>query len=125
MDYTNKLLQAMLARGQILTSIQQLSINDEEPAIDDTETASLLNEISELSQKTHSELPPATTKFQKEAAVFQAGLEKLFVELISEHMEIKILYMSIFYFWFTLDAPLRGIPYESLNKLSPFEEKLA
>lgn len=117
----------MLTRGQILTSIQQLSINDEEPAIDDaeidnTETASLLNEIWELSQKTHSELPPATTKFQKEAAIFQAELEKLFVELISEHMEIKVLYMSIFYFWFTLDAPLRGIPYESLNKLSPFEE---
>ena len=47
MDYTNKLLQAMLTRGQILTSIQQLSINDEEPAIDDaeidnTETASLI-----------------------------------------------------------------------------------
>lgn len=127
MDYTNKLLQAMLTRGQILTSIQQLSINDEEPATDDaeidnTETASLLNEIWELSQKTHSELPPATTKFQKEAAIFQAELEKLFVELISEHMEIKVLYMSIFYFWFTLDAPLRGIPYESLNKLSPFEE---
>lgn len=126
MNHTNKLLQAMLARGQILTSIQQLSINDEEliddAEIDDTETASLLNEIWELSQKTHSELPPATTKFQKEAAIFQAGLEKLVVELILEHMEIKILYMSIFYFWFTLDAPLRGIPYESLNKLSPFEE---
>lgn len=121
MDHTNKLLQAMLARGQILTSIQQLSINNEEP-IDDTETASLLNEIWELSQKTHSESPPATTKFQKEAAIFQAGLEKLVVELILEHMEIKILYMSIFYFWFTLDAPLRGILYESLNKLSPFEE---
>ncbi len=52
----------MLTRGQILTSIQQLSINDEEPAIDDaeidnTETASLLNEIWELSQKTHSTFP--------------------------------------------------------------------
>lgn len=120
MNYTNKLLQAMLARGQILTSTQQLSINDEE--IDNAKTASLLNEIWELSQKTHSESPPITTKFQKDAAIFQAGLEKIVVELILEHMEIKILYMSIFYFWFTLDAPLRGIPSESLNKLSPFEE---
>ncbi len=37
-------------------------------------------------------------------------------------MEVKIIYMSLFYFWFTLDAPLRGIPVKSLNKLSPFEE---
>jgi len=34
---------------------------------------------------------------------------------MSEHMEVKVIYMSLFYFWFTLDAPLRGIPYESLN----------
>ena len=37
MDYTSKLLQAMLAQGKILTSMQQLSINDEEP-INNTET---------------------------------------------------------------------------------------
>lgn len=37
-------------------------------------------------------------------------------------MEIKIIYMSVFYFWFTLDAPLRGIPRELLNKFSPFDE---
>jgi hypothetical protein len=126
MDYTNKVLQAMLARGQILTSIQQLSTDDEESEddaeINDTETASLLNEIHELSRKTHSKIPPAITKFQKEAAIVKAGLEKLVIELIAEHMEIKVIYMSLFYFWFTLDVPLRGIPCESLDKLSPFEE---
>ena len=120
MDYTDKLLEAMLARGQILTSIQ-LSRNNEE-RINDVETELLLNEIRELSEKTHSEIPPAVTKLQKEAAIFNAGLEKLLIELIAEHMEVKVIYMSLFYFWFTLDAPLRGIPYESLNKLSPFEE---
>jgi len=120
MDYTNKLLQAMLAKGKILTSMQ-FSTNDEEP-IDDTETASLLNEIHELSKKTHAKIPLAITKFQKETTIVKAGLEKLLIELISEHMEVKIIYMSLFYFWFTLDAPLRGIQSESLNKLSPFEE---
>ncbi len=120
MDHTEKLLQAMLAKGKILTSIQ-LSRDDEKP-IDDTETKLLLNEIQELSQKTYAEIPHAITKFQKETMIVQAGLEKLLIELMLEHMEVKVIYMSLFYFWFTLDAPLRGIPSESLNKLSPFEE---
>ena len=120
MDYTNKLLQAMLAKGKILTSMQ-FSTNDEKP-INETETASLFNEIRELSEKTYSKIPHAITKFQKEAAIVKAGLEKLLIELIAEHMEVKVIYMSLFYFWFTLDAPLRGIPSKSLNKLSPFEE---
>lgn len=120
MDHTDKLLQAMLARGKILTSMQ-LSTNDEK-TIDDRETTLLLNEIRVLSEKTHSEMPPAITKFQKEAAIIKAGLEKLLIELIAEHMEVKVIYMSLFYFWFTLDVPLRGIPSKSLDKLSPFEE---
>lgn len=120
MDHTDKLLQAMLAKGKILTSIQ-LSRDDEKP-IYDTETKLLLNEIQELSQKTYAEIPHAITKFQKETMIVQAGLEKLLIELMLEHMEVKVIYMSLFYFWFTLDAPLRGIPSESLNKLSPFEE---
>lgn len=120
MDYTNNLLDAMIERGQILTSIER-SMNNKKPMAE-AETASLLNEIRELSKKTHAEIPPAVTKFQKEVATFQAELEKVLIELTLEHMEVKVLYMSLFYFWFTLDAPLRGIPYDSIGKLSPFEE---
>ena len=114
----------MLAQGKILTSIQLSKIDEKliDNADTDAGTDSLLNEIRELSAKTYAEIPPTTTKFQKESAIVQAGLEKLVIELILEHMEVKIIYMSLFYFWFTLDAPLRGISRKSLNKLSIFEE---
>lgn len=120
MDYTNKLLQAMLAKGKILTSIQ-LSTNNKKP-IDDIETALLFDEIQELSKKTHPRISQAITGFQKETAIVKTELEKLLIELIAEHMEVKVIYMSLFYFWFTLDAPLRGISPGSLARLSPFEE---
>ena len=119
-DHINKLQQLLLSKGTTLASIG-LSQNDEKQ-VDNPEIESLLNEISELSKKTHAKIPPATTKFQKDTAIFQDGLEKLVIELTLEHMEVKIIYMSLFYFWFTLDAALRGIPRESLDKLSPFEE---
>ena len=119
-DYTSKLLEAMLDKGQILTSMDNPT--NGEKTIDSEDTASLLNEIRELSEKNYAQAPAATTKLQKDSAIIKAGLEKLVIELITEHMEIKIIYMSVFYFWFTLDAPLRGIPRESLNKLSPFDE---
>lgn len=120
MDYTNKLLQVMLAKGKILTSIQ-LSTNSKKP-IDDIETALLFDEIQELSKKTHDRIPQAITGFQKETAIVKTELEKLLIELMAEHMEVKVIYMSLFYFWFTLDVPLRGISPESLARLSPFEE---
>ena len=116
MDYTSQLLQAMLAKGQILRS---LSTKHEE-TID--KTFLLLNEIQELSKKIEVETSQANTvtQFQKDTAIVKSGLEEIVIDLIAAKMEIKIIYVSLFYFWFTLDAPLRGIPTEYIK--DPFEE---
>lgn len=119
-DHTDKLLQAMIGQDQILTSMQ--SSTNAKNLIDETDTASLLHEIQELSEKTHAKIPPAENKLQKEVVIVKAGLEQLVIELILEPIEVKVIYMSLFYFWFTLDAPLRGIRAESLSQISPFEE---
>ncbi len=88
---------------------------------DNSEAEALLNEIQSLSAKTHAEATPATTKWQKQTMIFQADLEKLLIELLLENMAIKILVMSTFYFWFVLDAPLRGIDTALLDQYSPFD----
>jgi len=103
-EFTQKLLKTMLDKGQVLTSMQTNSY--EEPEIDH-ETETLLREIHELSSKTHADIPPAFTQFQKETAIVQAGMEKLIVALMNEDMAVKIVFGSTFYFWFMLDAPLR------------------
>ena len=120
LDYTNEFLQAMRSKGQVLTSMQVAS--DDEGSSIDPKLESLFHEIHELSKKTHASLSLATTKFQKQTAIIQAGLEKLLIELMMENMAIKVLLMSLFYFWFTLDAPLRVAEPALLDDYSPFDE---
>ncbi|MCP5463308.1 MAG: hypothetical protein H7A34_09130 [bacterium] len=56
----------------------------------------LFDEIQELSKKTHPRISQAITGFQKETAIVKTELEKLLIELIAEHMEVKVIYMSLF-----------------------------
>jgi len=118
-EFTDEFLQAMHAKGQMLTSMQ---VDDEDEPNIDPKIESLLQEIQALSSKTHADLPPAITPFQKETAIVQAGIEKLLIELMTEGMATKVILMSVFYFWFTLDAPLQGINQEGLDDCTPFEE---
>lgn len=118
-EHTDELLQAMRAKGQVLTSMQADS--EDAPGVD-PEIASLLHEIHTLSSKTHADLPPAITQFQKETAIVQAGIEKQLIELMLEGMTVKVVLMSVFYFWFTLDAPLRVKDPAVFDDYSPFDE---
>jgi hypothetical protein len=88
----------------------------------DHEAESLLHAIHDLSSKTHAAAPPAFTQFQKETAIVQAALEKILIELMADGMAIKVVLMSVFYFWFMLDAPLRVDDPEIFDDYSPFEE---
>lgn len=118
-EHTIEFLQAMRAKGQALTSMQTDSVDD--PGVD-PEIEFLLHEIHTLSSKTHADLPPAITTFQKKTAIVQAGIEKLLIELMAEGMAVKVVLMSIFYFWFTLDAPLRVEDPAVFDDYSPFDE---
>ena len=125
-DHTHRMIQAIRNRGQYRN--QASSPRDSQPTEDeefqptDPELESLFNEIRVLSQKNHADMPLAITQFQKETAIVHAGLEKLLIELVMEKMEVKIIVMSLFYFWFIIDAPLRGIKPELLENYSPYEE---
>ncbi len=117
-EMMNKLLQNMYDKGQVLSSMESYyeEISNSEPQV-----TSLLKEIHDLSSKTHSAIPPAITDFEKETAIFQAGLEKLLIELMMEDMAVKVILMSVFYFWFTLDAPLRFSDPNLIDKHCAFD----
>jgi len=50
--------------------------------------------------------------------------QKALMKLITEGYEIKIILMSLFYFWFTLDAPINGVSKQTLDNTDPFEHML-
>lgn len=119
MKHSNKMMTAILAKEKVLA--------DTQPTIDEASTISpeiaiLLDEVHQLSEKTYAKIPAATTSFQKQTMIFQAALEKLMIELMAENCTIKVIYLTTFYFWFTLDAPSRCVSPESPDNISAFEE---
>ena len=79
-----------------------------EQAQEEDETSELLSEIHQLSEKAYSQKLPAINEFQKQIAKTHAGIEKTLIELLNQEVEVKIVLMSVFYFWFTLEAPLHS-----------------
>jgi hypothetical protein len=88
------------------------------------ESESLLSEIRHLSEQTYNQKTPAANAFQKEVLIAHAGIEKTLMELITQGYEIKIILMSLFYFWFTLEAPINGVSKKTLDKTDPFHHML-
>lgn len=84
----------------------------------DTNTSNLLNEVAEISRRIKSQKPPATTSLQKQAAIIMAALEKDVMDLVMEHITIKMIFASLFYFWITLEAPLCGVSEKALDNWS-------
>jgi len=84
----------------------------------DKNTSNLLNELAKIAQRIKSKEPPVTTPLQKQAAIVMATLEKELVDLVMEHMTIKIIFASLFYFWIALEAPLRGVSKKALENWS-------
>ena len=84
------------------------------------EAEALLSEIRDTSEKVRTQAFPAITEFQKKMAIAKAGIEKALIELMNQGCAIKILLMSLFYFWFTLEAPLHAQNPEDINEEDPF-----
>ncbi|MCW8400525.1 hypothetical protein OQJ26_17235 [Legionella sp. PATHC038] len=87
---------------------------------EDMEAEVLLSEIQSASEKVRAQVLPAITEFQKQMAIAKAGIEKALIELMNQGCAIKILLMSLFYFWFTLEAPLHMQNPEHTDKEDPF-----
>jgi hypothetical protein len=81
-------------------------------------TQNILDEITNLSKRIKAQQPSAITESEKQAAVTMDTLGKAIRELIMEHMSVKVIFLSLFYFWIILDAPLRGVTKNQLNNWS-------
>ncbi len=88
---------------------------EKEAAEKQSESEALLNEIRSLSEKTHAQVSPPFNDFQKQIAITKAGIEKTIMELMAQKYAIKIILMSLFYFWYTLEAPLYAADPKSVN----------
>ncbi|HDV5786132.1 TPA: hypothetical protein RJD83_003119 [Legionella pneumophila] len=87
---------------------------------EDREAEALLSEIKSASEKVRAQALPAITDFQKQMAIAKAGIEKALIELMNQGCAIKIQLMSLFYFWFTLEAPLHVQNPEHIDEEDPF-----
>ena len=106
-EHVYKLMHAYASAKQAQEEVEQPPENAEAEA--------LLSEIRCLSEKTHAQVPPAFNDFQKQIAITQASIEKTLIELIMQKYSIKTILMSLFYFWFTLEAPLYAADPESID----------
>ena len=68
-----------------------------------------LDQISKLSKKIKAQEPRASTNHERQAEITMAELEKTVQDLIREHRPIKVVFLSLFYFWLMLEAPLRRV----------------
>jgi hypothetical protein len=122
-DYGLPLIQLYRKHGYQLMESYANAVHAQEAAQqqkENLEAEALLSEIQRLSEKTHAQVPPAFNDFQKQIAITQADIEKTVIELIMQKYSVKIILMSLFYFWFTLEAPLHAPDHESINNEDAF-----
>lgn len=77
---------------------------------------SVLDELATLRRQIWKEEVPRNEK-EKHAAIVMAGTDQVITALILEHMPIKTITASLFYFWMTLDAPMQGVQIEKLQEV--------
>lgn len=80
----------------------------------------LLTEINQISTKAQSQTRPVVTDFQKQFLIAYAGIEKELINLLTQGCSIKIMLMSVFYFWFTLVEPLYKKSSQPAETADPF-----
>ncbi len=85
---------------------------------DATKTNEILAEIHQLSEKTHAQNSPIND-FQKQVLIVHAGIEKTLLGLLTCECCIKIMFASLFYFWFTLAESLYRKNLQSAVALDP------
>lgn len=67
------------------------------------------------SEKIKAKELPVITVHRKQASIIMMTMGKIIINLIQENIPIKLIFLSLFYFWVTLEAPLRGISEEQLE----------
>lgn len=84
-----------------------------------------LDQLTKLSQRIKAQEPEALTNHEKQAVLTMAELEKTVQDLIREHRPVKVVFLSLFYFWLMLEAPLRRVSERQVAEWSsPLEKSL-
>jgi hypothetical protein len=92
-----------------------------EHAHKEAESMELMEEIHQLSEEAYKQRLPAVSDLQKQIAKVHANSEKILIDLMNQCLEIKIILMSVFYFWFILEGPLHTDHPESIDDEHPME----
>ena len=90
--------------------------------IEITDSELLIKEATKLSKEIKGAEPCPITKKEKEAAIVMTSIEKVLHNLIMEKIPCKIIFLSLFHFWITLEAPMRGVKNDSSDNLPPYKE---
>ena len=100
--------------------IEEMQMRYEE--MENTDSEFLIKEATRLSKKIKSSEPCPITKHERDAAIVMASMEKVLHDLIMEKIPCKIIVLSLFHFWITLEAPMRGVKNDSTGNLPPYKE---
>ena len=115
-----KLYRAHVYKSMHAYASAKLAEEEEIEQIKKSEAEALLSEIRDLTEKTHEQLPPIFDEFQKKIALTKASIEKTVLELITQDYSVKMTLMSLFYFWFSLEAPLYASDPKSIHEKDAF-----
>lgn len=71
-------------------------------------TENILAETNVFSEKAHKLIPPALKDFDKRNALLMASYEKMLMDLLAQHFELRVIQDSLYFYWFHLEAPIHG-----------------
>ena len=83
-----------------------------------------IKQIVNLSQAIRAQELQASALHERQAAVAMAEVEKCINDLIMEKMPIRVIFLSLFYFWLKLEAPLRNVSEKEANQSIPVSEAI-
>ena len=92
-----------------------------EHAQNESESIELMEEVHKLSAEAYKQRLPAVSDLQKQIARVHADCEKILIDLMAQGLEVKIILMSVFYFWFILEGPVHTDHPELIDDEQPFE----
>ena len=91
--------------------------------ITDPKLKPILKSMGELSKIINTtQAPPIITDFQKQSAIVNETIKKEIITLALEGKSTRIMMMSLYYFWFNLEALFHSIDITEIENYSPLDD---
>lgn len=108
-EYTYKLMKTFAEAKHAQEDAEQVE-----------EAEKLLKEIRHLSERTQEQTTVPLTDFQQQFLRVKIETEKVLMDFLAQGYAIKIILMSVFYFWFRLEASFCTENAKAIDKEIPF-----